>query len=124
MAHILDGDGLRTRAGWSCPGCGRCWNPDVLACHHCPDGNTGKAPDEDPEPEPVIMTSRGPAPVSMFNPFGRGVIRVPDLMTEGGLRICRITDEWEAVLPGLQCRLRSVGEQFIEFRLTPAGGSP
>ena len=66
MAHILDGDGLRTRAGWSCPGCGRCWNPDVLACHHCPDGNTGKAPDENPEPEPIVYTARGPVPFSAF----------------------------------------------------------
>ena len=22
--------------GWRCPGCGTCWSPSVLACHHCP----------------------------------------------------------------------------------------
>ena len=36
MAHILDGDGLRTRAGWSCPGCSRCYGPQVDECPHCP----------------------------------------------------------------------------------------
>lgn len=23
--------------GWLCTGCGRVWNPAVLACHHCPE---------------------------------------------------------------------------------------
>lgn len=22
--------------GWECPGCGRCWAPQVLSCHYCP----------------------------------------------------------------------------------------
>ena len=57
MAHILDGDGLRTRAGWCCPGCSRCYGPQVDECPHCPDGETGKVPDEGPEP--IVYTDKG-----------------------------------------------------------------
>ena len=64
MAHILDGDGLRTRAGWCCPRCSRCYGPRVDECRHCPDGETGKVPDEGPEP--VVYTDKGPVPFSAF----------------------------------------------------------
>jgi hypothetical protein len=60
----------------------------------------------------------------MFRPFARVSLHVPDLLAEGGLRILRATDEWDDIIPGFQCRLRSAGEQFLEFRLTPADGSP
>ena len=32
--------------GWRCPGCGRCWAPQVLACHVCPE-----APSPAPGPQ-------------------------------------------------------------------------
>ena len=185
MAHILDGDGLRTRAGWSCPRCSRCYGPQVDECRHCPDGETGKVPDEGPEP--IVYTDKGPVPFSAFAcgpvppnkpvtpaifvplrdvgvPIVPGQVRaVQDMLNEaarvtgnlvdgkfvvlpvgakilpahpgrewvnvglmaesGNVRVFVATDEWGDVVPGLQCRLRSIGEQSLSFRLTPADGS-
>ena len=36
MAYIVDDDTPRTRSGWSCPGCGRCYGPRVGECPYCP----------------------------------------------------------------------------------------
>jgi hypothetical protein len=186
VAHIVDDDSPRVRSGWSCPGCGVCWSPSVLACHHCPDG-VQPDPPADTSPELVVRTTRGPVPLSrvweflgesgtapaIFVPIrdvpgatptrmrevqealnhaaratgdlvegkfvtlppgaevvpahpGREWIRVipPMLAGSGCTRIMRATDEWADVVPGLQCRLRCIGEQHLEFRLTPADGSP
>ena len=35
--------------GWECPRCHRVWNPNVLACHHCPE----PAPVRDSDPGPI-----------------------------------------------------------------------
>lgn len=75
MAHILDGDGLRTRAGWCCPGCSRCYGPQVDECRHCPDGETGK------DPEPVIYTDKGPVPFSAFARAGSAPATGPETVS-------------------------------------------
>jgi hypothetical protein len=44
-----------TPTGWQCPGCGRCWAPQVLACHICPESKgpsfIAKAADDDEDVE-------------------------------------------------------------------------
>ena len=109
MAHILDGDGLRTRAGWRCPGCSRCWNPDVLACHHCP----APQPPAFPEVKLDILATK---------------LCVPDVMASGGHWYARVGGEWTEMWPGLECRYGGSDSgpdtALINFRLTPADGSP
>jgi hypothetical protein len=76
------------------------------------------------EPEPVAMTTAGPVPFSHI----RGFVKVPDVMASGGHWFARTSTEWVEVWPGMECRFggSDSGPDFalINFRLTPADGSP
>ena len=59
---------------------------------------------------------------------GREWVKVPDVIAGGGHQYTRISKEWTEAWPGFQCRYggSDSGPDFalINFRLTPADGSP
>jgi hypothetical protein len=108
-------------SGWRCPGCGRCWNPSVLACHHCPASPVPPLPDESAA---LREPRRWEYPVG--GALAAGQLRVPpEMMDPDYQRLARVGRDWKEVLPGLQCYARNPfpdEDAFVTlcFRLTPA----
>jgi hypothetical protein len=116
--------------GWECPRCHRIWNPSVLACHNCPEppafiAKTGIYP--------VHIDGMTCDPPCKDGPCGSAIamsLTLPAEMSQPGRqRYVRIGEEWNEVIPGLQCRYGGAdpivkGFALFCLRLTPARNDP
>ena len=121
MAHILSGGEWPAVTpappappwphGWSCPGCGHSFAPWIAECSHCPEGNAR-----------LLSLMRGVVPP----PASAAHLAIPAgfMSSPHYYLTVRIGDEWADVIPGLQCRIGNIGEQFADFRLKPAEDAP
>jgi hypothetical protein len=76
------------REGWKCPGCGRCWAPQVISCSECEKVAAKPAPYV-PAPQPVYpdwQTLPAPYFVGSPNTCGATGITPNGAIPTGGTR--------------------------------------
>ena len=101
--------------GWVCPTCQRTYAPWVRECNYSHDDWQQRM-----DMEPGTLAPIHPAPVDEPSPAAAMRFTFPvraEALNPGYTRILQATNEWAEVWPGVQCRLRTAGEQSVEFRL-------
>ena len=105
-----------TSCGWVCPTCKRAYAPWVRECNY----SHGEDWQRRAGVQPGTFTPIQPVPVDEPRSATAMYFTFPvpaEALNPGSTRILRATDEWAEAYPGVQCRLRTPGEQSVEFRL-------